>query len=132
MPNKLRIGVLVYSSHPLLTQASAQILSNKKTGPSQASEGLEGLQGPSEGLRRVSEGLVLNLGTDFFWQSLNFSIFSPAKEACQGPPQCASPSLFKAKVAVKEKGSPRRGSCPSTWRCSSHLRSSFSGGGGTA
>ena len=79
VPNKARIGVLVYSSHPLLTQASAQLYSfsgfrltlsippplSLFNGPAAAGEASGGLRGPPRA--SGASGSLGGFQVEFFW-----------------------------------------------------------------
>ena len=122
--NKARTGVLVFLSHPEPPGASGGL-----RGPLGASGGLRGLRGPGGlGRLRISRffGPVHTcLAHPKFQYLPGLLQYRPG----QGCSQDHGQKTLKAKVRFRvtnnlvshSKGerSPRRGSCPSTWRCSS-------------
>ena len=101
------------------------------------------LQGASGRLRRASGGFRV-VGFAFFglrpqppaWRIPNFNIFQATswRRLASGPPR-ATPRRTRRWLGLgflnnlvnhrKGERSPRRGSCPSTWRCSSRSKSLF-------
>ena len=146
VPNKPRTGVLVSLSHPLLTQASTQLYTFSGFGLTPYSHSPPSLPGSHMMLSGPFWGFFLTVERFGAFEGLRWP--PGASRGLRGPPgpsrgnpeTSAFPSHFqKARSAPvppqqncqgfrvannlvshsKGERSPRRGSCPTTWKCSS-------------
>ena len=113
VPNKPRTGVLVSLSHPLLTQASTQLYT------------FSGFGLTPPGLGRLWGHVGFGSGFASFLGCQPYSCLAdPEISAFPGCLQRACPVAPKRPRSRPQKlkvagWSPKRGSCPSIWRCSS-------------